>query len=113
MSITSMLEPRAFHTLGSIESIPLGEGRCFLAGDETIAVFRTRQNRAYAVQSTCPHAGGPLADGITGDGKVLCPLHGFAFDLASGAALREGCPSLKTFPVRIDRSSLSSGTPGT
>ena len=37
--------------LGSVEKIPLGQGRCYLVGTEEIAVFRQRDGRLFATQS--------------------------------------------------------------
>ena len=48
-----------------------------------VAVFRCADGWA-ALDARCPHAGGPLADGIVADGCVTCPLHDWRFDLASG-----------------------------
>ncbi|HET7041902.1 MAG TPA: Rieske 2Fe-2S domain-containing protein, partial [Gemmatimonadales bacterium] len=79
----------------------LGEGRTYRVDDAVIAVFRARGERLFAVQATCPHRGGPLADGIVGDGKVVCPLHGHTFDLATGQSDRGGCPALRTYPVAV------------
>jgi nitrite reductase (NADH) small subunit len=88
--------------LGPLDQIPLGEGRSFrLPGGEEIAVFRTRTGDLFAVQSHCPHRRGPLADGLIGDGRVVCPLHGYAFRLATGEALREECDALRTYPVSL------------
>ena len=70
--------------LGSIDQIPVGQGRCFIVDGEEIAVFRARDGRIFAVENRCPHRGGPLAEGVIGDGKVVCPLHGHKFDLTSG-----------------------------
>jgi nitrite reductase (NADH) small subunit len=90
--------------LGSVEMIPFGEGRDFRIDDVSVAVFRNRDGKLYAVQSTCPHREGPLADGIIGEGKVICPLHSYKFDLATGQAIGNDCPSLKTYPVKVDES---------
>ena len=70
--------------LGDIDQVPEGQGRCFIVNGEEIAVFRTRSGRLFAVENQCPHRRGPLAEGVIGEGKVLCPLHGHKFDLASG-----------------------------
>ncbi len=78
--------PRRYQ-LGPCAQIPKGEGRTFVVEGERIAVFRLRSDAVHAVQATCPHRGGPLADGLTGDGTVICPLHEKAFDLGTGAGI--------------------------
>ncbi|MBV9507072.1 MAG: Rieske 2Fe-2S domain-containing protein [Acidobacteriia bacterium] len=87
--------------LGPVNSIPPGEGRSFAAGTEKIAVFRTRAGAIFATQAQCPHRGGPLADGLVGGTVVMCPLHSWKFDLATGEALFGDC-GVKTYPVRVD-----------
>src|SRR4051794_35774143 len=64
--------------LGPLDRIPLGEGRTFNLGGREVAVFRTRMG-VFATDAMCPHKTGRLADGLVGDGKVICPLHGFKF----------------------------------
>ena len=90
------------HNLGSVERIPLGEGREYEVAGETIAIFRERQGSLYAVQAHCPHRGGALADGIGGAGQVICPLHGFKFELTSGEPLGHTCSALKTYSVKVN-----------
>jgi nitrite reductase (NADH) small subunit len=88
-------------TVGSLGAIPPGEGRSFSAFGEKVAVFRTRTGQLFAVQAECPHRGGPLADGLLGGTTLICPLHSWKFDLASGNAQFGDC-GLKTYPVRVD-----------
>jgi len=85
--------------LGSVEFLPLGEGRAYVVNDLTIAVFRQRDGRLYATDNACPHRGGPLADGIVGAGKIICPLHAWKFELESGHCLAENA-TIRTYPVR-------------
>lgn len=86
--------------LGPVESIPLGEGRELrVSRDRTIAVFRSRNGNLYATQASCPHRGGPLADGVVGGNVLICPLHAVKFDLETGAALGGACEALKTYDV--------------
>lgn len=91
--------------LGPVNFIPPGEGRTFAinehAGGEKIAVFRTRAGGVFATQAECPHRGGPLADGLVGGTVLICPLHSWKFDLASGQALFGDC-GIKMYPVRVD-----------
>jgi nitrite reductase (NADH) small subunit len=87
--------------LGPASDIPPGEGRVYQVEGERIAVFRTRAHQVYAVQAECPHKRGPLADGLVGGETVICPLHGWKFDLKTGQALFGDC-GLKTYPVSVD-----------
>ncbi len=87
--------------LGPVERIPPGEGRTFDVGGHRIAVFRTRSGEVYATQADCPHRGGPLADGLLGERCVVCPLHGFKFDLGTGAPIGHACGGVRTYPVAI------------
>jgi nitrite reductase (NADH) small subunit len=88
--------------LGSIERIPPGEGREYEVLGQLIAVFRARDGRVYAVQAHCPHREGPLSDGILGAGKVICPLHSYKFDLATGQPIGNDCAALKTYHVSLN-----------
>jgi nitrite reductase (NADH) small subunit len=88
--------------LGPLTKIPRGEGRIFRIGDYSIAVFHTRDASVFATEPTCPHKGGPLADGLVGAQKVICPLHNFVFDLGNGHPIGNGCRGLKTFPATIN-----------
>jgi nitrite reductase (NADH) small subunit len=87
--------------LGPVERIPPGEGQTFVVGGRQIAVFRTREDEVFATQARCPHKAGLLADGVMGDGKVICPLHSYKFDLATGAAAGNACASLDTYRVEL------------
>ena len=91
----------AQYDLGSVDRIPLGEGKTFLVDGREIAVFRERGDVVHATQARCPHKAGLLADGLVGDGKVICPMHAFKFDLATGTPLGSGCESLKTYRVEL------------
>jgi uroporphyrinogen-III synthase len=88
--------------LGPVYRIPVGEGRGLRVEGLDIAVFRTRSGIIYATDAWCTHLGGPLADGIVGNGKVICPLHGYKFSLRTGAPEGHDCPALKTYPVTVD-----------
>ena len=76
--------------LGSITTIPLGQGRCYIIGTAEIAVFRQRDGRLFATQNRCPHRQGPLAEGVIGDNRVICPLHAHQFNLETGTGSEPG-----------------------
>lgn len=88
--------------LGPAALIPPGEGRRFKVGETLIAVFRTRTGQVFATEALCPHKAGPLADGIVGAGKVVCPLHAYRFDLETGQPSGNDCRALKTYSARVN-----------
>src|SRR2546427_11562814 len=51
-----------------------------------IAVFNV-DGTFYAIDDTCPHAGGPLSEGQVEGDKVICPWHDAEFDLKTGEVL--------------------------
>lgn len=76
--------------LGRITTIPPGQGRCYVIGTAEIAVFRQRDGRLFATQNHCPHRQGPLAEGVIGDNRVICPLHAHQFNLETGTGSEPG-----------------------
>ena len=88
--------------LGPVDAIPAGEGRVYRVAEHDIVVFRTRRGAIYAAQAACPHRGGPLSDGLLAEHCVVCPLHGYAFDLRTGQALGHDCPPLVTYRAAVD-----------
>jgi nitrite reductase (NADH) small subunit len=83
-------------SIGRAADVPMLEGRSLWAGGRRIAVFRTPDG-FRAIDGACPHAGGPLADGIVADRCVTCPLHGRRFDLHTGQS--SAGPAVRTHEV--------------
>ena len=92
----------ALINLGAADRIPIGEGREFEVEGELIAVFRARDGGVFGTQARCPHRDGHLADGVIGGGLVVCPLHTFRFEMATGEPVGNDCPALKTYRVTIN-----------
>ena len=91
------------HNLGPASQIPPGEGREYHVEGRRIAVFHARNGQLYATQALCPHREGPLVDGLLGGSTLLCPLHSWKFELASGKAIMGDCDLLT---YEVERSSL-------
>ena len=75
-----------------------GKAAAFDVEGQRIAVFNV-SGTFYAIEDTCPHAGGPLSEGQVDGGKVICPWHDAAFDLKTGEVVAppafEGVKSYK------------------
>ncbi|MEW6156830.1 MAG: Rieske (2Fe-2S) protein [Verrucomicrobiota bacterium] len=83
-----------------VAQIPNGRGISRQVAGWTIAFFQ-RDGAVYAISAECPHRGGPLAEGYFDCDRVYCPLHGWEFDLKTGACLSNPEHSVRSFPVRI------------
>jgi nitrite reductase (NADH) small subunit len=101
--MTAIASP-AWTLVGRVEDIPWLEGRSTSIDGRRIAVFRL-PGGFRAVDAACPHAGGPLADGIVADACVTCPLHGRRFDLDSGLALN-GPEAVTVHEVRVEEDEI-------
>ena len=79
-----------------LDEIPVLGSRVVKTGSMDIAIFRTSDDRIFAVKDACPHKQGPLSQGIVHGTSVTCPLHNWKIDLASGEALGadEGCTNV-------------------
>lgn len=98
----NIVERRWFRVTGS-ENIPLREGKAVELAGRRIAIFNLGDS-FLAVEDCCPHRGGPLSDGIVSGSTVVCPLHAWAFNLATGSVANhpESQACLTTFAVRIE-----------
>jgi nitrite reductase (NADH) small subunit len=81
--------------------IPLGKGRLIESSTIPVAVFNGGQGRFYAVSALCPHEDGPLADGWLEGGAVVCPWHGFDFDVTTGSCRAADDLSIAVYPTRV------------
>ncbi|MCA0043913.1 nitrite reductase small subunit NirD, partial [Celeribacter litoreus] len=88
--------------VGTLDDIPRQGARCVKNGDTTIALFRTTDDRVFALEDKCPHRNGPLSNGIVHDGCVTCPLHNWVISLETGTAQGADEGKTQTFPVKID-----------
>ena len=73
--------------VGALADIPRRGARVVASREGPIAIFRTTDDRVFALHDKCPHRGGPLSQGIVHGEFVTCPLHGWNIALASGAAV--------------------------
>lgn len=89
--------------IAALVDIPPRGARRIRTAAGCIALFRTHDDRVFALDDRCPHRGGPLSDGMVHGHAVTCPLHAWVFDLATGMAQGADAGSVATYPARVDR----------
>jgi len=73
-----------------------------MVGERAIAVARVSDDEWLACDNVCPHAGGPLGDGVLDGHEVSCPWHGYSFDLRDGHCLVDPQLSVQSIAVKVD-----------
>jgi nitrite reductase (NADH) small subunit len=67
-----------------------------------VAVFRTGDDRVFAIEDHCPHRGGPLSQGIVHGASVTCPLHNWVISLETGKAQGADEGAVRTIPLKTE-----------
>ncbi len=88
--------------IAALEDIPQRGARVVKTAEGCVAVFRTASDEVYALDNSCPHKQGPLAEGIVHGASVTCPLHNWVFDLATGEAQGADEGTVATYPARVE-----------
>jgi nitrite reductase (NADH) small subunit len=105
-----------------LSDIPEPGGVMVDVGDREIGVFRHEQ-QLYAYDNRCIHQGGPVCSGeLVGatrrrlgaggeeigelldphEMRLVCPWHGWEYDLATGEAAHDRRRRLRRFPVIVE-----------
>ena len=88
--------------IGALTDIPVQGARVIKTHGGCVALFRTADDRVFALNDSCPHKGGPLSEGIVHGDRVTCPLHNWVFDLNTGVAQGADVGSVATYDVRLE-----------
>jgi len=91
----------SFKKLCKVSELSERQGKRFIVDETEIALFKV-DDEIYALSNICPHQHTALIyDGFIEDNCVVCPAHGWMFDLKSGK-LKTGNSRLTTYPVIIE-----------
>jgi nitrite reductase (NADH) small subunit len=88
--------------IGALDDIPARGARVVKTAQGCVAVFRTQNDRIFALDDRCPHKGGQLSEGLVHGHRVTCPLHNWVFDLETGQAQGADEGQVATFAARIE-----------
>lgn len=76
-----------------------GEARHVRIGKRDIALFRVG-DRFFALSNLCRHAFAPLAEGYLDGYVVMCPWHGWRYDVRDGGTDHPDA-DVRTYPVTV------------
>jgi nitrite reductase/ring-hydroxylating ferredoxin subunit len=83
-----------------VSELKENQGKRFLINDVDIAVFKVNDG-IFVLGNVCPHQHtSVIFDGFVEDDCVVCPAHGWMFNLKTGKQ-PTGARGLDSYPVRI------------
>ena len=85
--------------VGAVADLKFAPGAPVQIDGQWVALFKLGQDWC-AIDNNCPHASAPLCDGTVQDGKVICYLHCWEFDLRTGVCDVGSQWNVKTYRVR-------------
>lgn len=88
--------------IAPLEEIPRLGSRVVRSAKGDIAVFRTADDKVFALHDECPHKKGPLSQGIVYGEKVSCPLHAWQISLVDGKAQEPDEGQTACFAVKVE-----------
>ncbi|HZV54901.1 MAG TPA: nitrite reductase small subunit NirD [Rhodocyclaceae bacterium] len=91
-----------WNDLCALEDIPRLGSRVVETDKGRLAVFRTADDRVFALNDRCPHKGGALSQGIVAGNRVTCPMHAWLIDLEKGEAVAPDHGCVKRHEARIE-----------
>lgn len=87
--------------VASLHDLPPGASMVVSVARERVALFNLG-GEIVALGDTCPHAGESLGEGAVEGDIVICPGHGWEYDLRSGACMTIPGESVPWFPVSVE-----------
>lgn len=72
-----------------------------VAGERVIALCNV-EGKLFALDGVCPHQGGPLGEGELVGTVLMCPWHGWQFDVCTGQHQLNRRVRQPQFQVRVE-----------
>ncbi|MCB0487921.1 MAG: Rieske (2Fe-2S) protein [Cyclobacteriaceae bacterium] len=93
----------------ALKRIKPGTTQLLVVHEQRICLARI-ENEFFAIEDKCSHNGESLSKGKTNYvGEVVCPWHGYRFNLRTGRESGERSRDLETYPVKVDESGFYIG----
>ncbi len=97
---SELIDLEGFSRICNLNELKEKEGKRFIVNDIEIALFKV-DGEIYALNNICPHQHTALIyDGFLENGFVVCPVHGWMFDLKTGIMPTKQ-RGLDSYPVHV------------
>ena len=91
--------------MAHVRDLAPGTATVVATADRSVAIYNV-DGTFHATDNTCLHQGAELGCGILRGATITCPLHGWQFDVTTGACLTHADRQVQSFPVRIENGEI-------
>ena len=90
-----------FVRVAKVSEVAAGTAKVVVVQGHSVALFNVG-GTFHAVSNVCLHRGGPIGEGALDGTIVTCPMHGWEYDVRTGANVGNPAARLRSFIVRIE-----------
>jgi 3-phenylpropionate/trans-cinnamate dioxygenase ferredoxin subunit len=91
-----------FVKAAQVDDVKSGNRKIVEVEGDFIAIFNV-DGQYYAIEDTCSHDDGPVAEGDLEGHEIVCPRHGARFDIRDGHVLSfPAITPIRSFSTRIE-----------
>lgn len=102
----------AFVRIGVLDDFPVGLGREVRLDFWDLAIFRTTDDRLFALENRTPHPkGGTLTEAIVSGDYIYCPIRDLKIALKDGRVQAPDSGQAQTFIIQLDEGVVHVGIP--
>ena len=88
--------------VASVNEVQEGQSKLVDVNGTPVSLWKI-EGQFHAIANTCPHAGGPLNEGILEEEKVvMCPWHGWKFSVVDGKSPVMPNMSIPVYTVKVE-----------
>lgn len=106
----SATEANNYIAVATVEELEEGKIKGVTIDGKKLIVCQ-HQGEFYVLDGVCSHAGGPLCRGELDDGLVVCPWHGWEYDVKTGQCEIEPSLQQAVFSVKVDGDQILAALP--
>ena len=88
-----------------VADLGTGQAKVVEVGGRSVAIFNV-EGRFYAIDNVCPHRGGPLGEGDVEGPIVVCPWHGWRWDVTTGANANNPAVKVSCYPITVEQGAV-------
>lgn len=78
-----------------------GDAKVVSVGGKDLALYNV-EGTFYCTDNTCVHRGGPLGEGFVQGSRVVCPWHGWQYEIATGACVTNPSAKVACYQVKVE-----------